>query len=182
MHTVQSYLGDLEQFVGATWEEDVRLPVAWDHVDRYMARRFLVDCQKKGMKPSTTRRKCSSLRSFFKFLVRESVVSVNPFSGLALPKRTAPLPTFLSREDVVKLLEAPLFGWESGKEQPKERSLASVYFLHRDSAILEVLYSTGIRISELVGLKEEQVDLLSEVVKVPEKEKRNAFVPWAHLR
>lgn len=172
-HTVAAYLLDLGQFVKAVWGADVHPPFAWEGADRFAARRFLVDSQKGGSEATTTSRKLSSLRSFYRFLEREERVAVNPFGGLKGPKKARKLPQFLSVDEIGRLLEAPLKVWAAA-EPPKsarERTLAE-YIARRDAAILEVLYSTGARVSEISGLQEPSVDMISGVVQVRGKGKK----------
>ena len=78
VHTLSSYLIDLHQFVGALWGPDALPPFDWGGVDRFAVRRFLADSQKNGSEASTTARKLSSLRSFYRFLEREEVVASTP--------------------------------------------------------------------------------------------------------
>ncbi|HRZ67399.1 MAG TPA: tyrosine recombinase XerC, partial [Candidatus Omnitrophota bacterium] len=107
-------------------------------------------------------RKIASIRSFFKFLFREGIIKNNPASSLSTPKRDKHLPKFLDEKEIVLLLESP------GKED--EAGL-------RDGAILETLYSTGIRVSELVGLNIDTVDQIGGVIKVYGKGKKERIVP-----
>lgn len=172
-HTVAGYLMDLAQFARFTWGGDALPPFAWSAVDRFAARHFLVDSQKKGAEATTTSRKLSSLRAFYKFLEREGLVPTNPFNGLKAPKRARKLPQFLSVNEVTRLLAMPAKGWDEG-EPPRgarERRMAE-YIARRDEAILEALYSTGGRVSEVAGLQEGSADLLSGVVVVRGKGKK----------
>ena len=101
------------------------------------------------------------------------MVMLNPFSGLKAPKRAKKLPNFLSRDEINRLLDMPMKLWTEVKKprQERERKLVE-YCAFRDQAILEVLYSTGGRITEIVGLLEPQVDSLSGVVQVRGKGKK----------
>ncbi len=166
-HTLSNYLLDIAQFARFTWTADASAPYAWGSVDRFQARAFLVDSQKRGREASTTSRKLSSLRTFFKFMEREEMIQSSPFAGLKAPKRARKLPHFLSVEEVNRLLSAPARLWEEGPrpEGARERAMAE-YAARRDSAILETLYSTGGRVSEVAGLSEPAVDTLSGVVRV----------------
>jgi integrase/recombinase XerC len=142
-------------------------------VDRFAARRFLVESQKNGQAATTTSRKLSSLRAFYKFLEREGLLPANPFTGLKAPKRARTLPHFLSVGEVTRLLEMPAKLWAEG-ERPngaRERRMAE-YIARRDTAILETLYSTGGRVSEVAGLQQHAVDMLSGVVVVRGKGKK----------
>lgn len=175
-HTITNYLLDIAQFAKGTWPE-ARVPFSWKRADRYAARRFLAGFQKAGMSPSTTARKVSSLRSFYKFLAREEYAEVNPFSGLLVPKRIKRLPNILSITEVNRLLQAPARMAEASKGKPRDRAW-SEYARWRDEAMLELLYSTGMRISELAGLVDDQIDFLSGVVKVRGKGKKERLCPF----
>lgn len=172
-HTISNYLLDLAQFARFTWTVDAIAPFAWGEVDKFRARAFLVDSQKRGSEATTTSRKLSTLRSFFKFMEREEMVSANPFMGLKAPKRARKLPNFLSVDEINRLLAAPMKNW--GEREPikgdRERRMAE-YAAKRDAAILEVLYSTGGRVSEVGGLTEQAVDMLTGVVQVRGKGKK----------
>ena len=172
-HTVKNYLMDIQQFIGLIWEEDATPPYRWKEADRFAARKFLVFFQKLEMAPTTTGRKLSALRSFYKFMVREDYVLDNPFVGLHLPKKGSYLPAVLSVNEVTQLLEAPYQMVESNKPT----SIFQEYMPVRDTAILEVLYSTGMRVGELVSLKERQVDILSGIVSVLGKGRKERLCP-----
>lgn len=172
-HTLANYLMDIRQFVLQQWGEAGRPPFPWNAVDRFAGRRFLAGFQKSGCTPATARRKLSSMRSFFRFLLREEVVKNNPFAGLALPRRIRKLPTVLSVEEVGRLLAAPL-------KEPSEaegRTPFSRCAQLRDAAILELIYSTGMRLSEATSLSEEHVDLLSGLIRVRGKGKKERMCP-----
>jgi len=172
-HTISNYLMDIRQFVELTWGEEAKPPYRWIEADRFAARKFVVFFQKLEMAPTTTGRKLSALRSFYKFLVREEYVPDNPFVGLPLPKKGHYLPTVLSVKEVTQLLEAP----HQMAAAKKPTTIFQEYMPVRDTAILEVLYSTGMRIGELVGMKESQVDILSGIVSVLGKGKKERLCP-----
>lgn len=172
-HTLDSYLIDLSQFVERIWGGERTPPYPWSDADRFAARRFLMELQKTGLAPSSTGRKLSGLRSFYKYLLREGQVRVNPFTGLLLPRKGKRLPKVLSVAEVDRLLKAPA---EVGKAEkaathPVQRQFQQ-YATRRDEAIIEVLYSTGMRVSELTSMKEHDLDLLSGTVKVAGKGKK----------
>lgn len=166
-HTISGYLGDILQFVTATWGRDAYPPFLWEQPDRFAARRFLVSFQKQGASATTTARKLSSVRTLYRFLEREEKVQANPFDGLKAPKRGRSLPKVLSVQEVGRLLDSPhaIMKRASLPENPTQRRLAEYGFL-RDVAILEVLYSTGGRVSEIVGLTDRDVDTLGGVAHV----------------
>ena len=171
-HTIDAYRRDLLQFAAFLWPDQPG-PYAWDKVKRPDARSFLVEVQTNGAMPATTGRKLSSLRSFYKFLMREGRVEANPFAGLPRPRQQKKLPQLLSLQEMERLLETPgrmLAGQGSPSEFDRYRAV-------RDTAILEVLYSTGIRLSELTGLTEERVDVIGGVVRVLGKGKKERLCP-----
>ncbi|MBU0679522.1 MAG: tyrosine recombinase [Verrucomicrobia bacterium] len=177
-HTISSYLLDIRQFALHIWGDDAKPPFRWAEADRFAGRKFLVYFQKLGSSPATTGRKLSSLRTFYKFLVREEYVRINPFRGLLLPKKAKRLPTILSIAEVTRLLEAPrMMAGEMKKEKDAAKRAWQTHALSRDVALLEVLYSTGMRVSELTGLRDSDIDLLSGVVKVRGKGKKERLCP-----
>jgi len=155
-HTLLNYRVDLDEFfkfLGTTPVENVEYPDL---------RRFLAQLKGRNLKPRSVSRKLSSLRSFFKFLQREKAIKSNPAQLLVTPKLDKPLPHFMSEEETVQLIESP----KSGKANSP-----------RDRAIFEILYSTGIRVSELVGLNVEDVDFIGNIIKVMGKGKKERMVP-----
>ncbi len=177
VHTVGNYLVDIRQFCEIVWGAEAQPPYRWSEADRFAARKFLVFFQKLEMAPTTTARKLSALRSFYKFLLREEYVEQNPFGGLNLPKKGSYLPQVLSVHEVGRLLDAPVrYAGKHPPENPKMR-LWQEYMVARDEAILEMLYSTGMRINELVKLPETSIDLLSGVARVRGKGKKERLCP-----
>ena len=176
-HTVSNYLIDIRQYCEIIWGEDARPPYNWREADRFSARKFLVFFQKLELAPTTTGRKLSALRSFYKFLMREEYVDLNPFSGLNLPKKGSYLPQILSVSEIGKLLDAPAKYAETQETKNPKIRLWREYMVARDAAILELLYSTGMRINELATLPEERVDLLSGVARVRGKGKKERLCP-----
>ena len=175
-HTVVNYQRDILQFAAFTWP-DMRPPYPWTQIDRFSGRAFLAGIRKNGCSAATARRKLSSLRSFYKFMVREELAELNPFSGLQLPKLDKRLPGVLSVQEVERLLGAPKTGWSVQTEGVGTDRLFDQYAVLRDTAILEVLYSTGMRLNELAKLDEREMDLLSGVVKVRGKGKKERLCP-----
>ncbi len=155
-HTCVNYRIDLEDFIRFLEKTPVEATAYSD------LRRFLAQLKARHLKPRTLARKLSSLRSFFKFLQREKIIQTNPAKLMVTPKLDKPLPHFLSEEEAIQIIEAP----QSSK-------IASM----RDRAIFETLYSTGIRVSELVGLNIEDVDFIGNIIKVMGKGKKERMVP-----
>lgn len=155
-HTIQNYRSDLEYFL--TFID--KTPVV--KVDYQLLRKYLAHLRGQQLKPRSLARKLSTLRSFYKYLFREGVIDESPAALLMSPKLDKTLPKFLSEDEMVALIEAPDLKTLLGK---------------RDRAILETLYSTGIRVSELVGLNMSDVDLIGNVAKVRGKGKKERLVP-----
>ena len=115
-----------------------------------------------GSRPRSTARQLSSFRRFFRFMVREGLITVDPTAQIAMPKIGRSLPKSLSEAEVDALLEAPLVTDPLG---------------HRDRTMLEVLYATGLRVSELVSLKHNQVNVNQGVMRVVGKGNRERLIP-----
>ena len=177
-HTVTGYVQDIGQFIATAWAA-ASAPYAWERADRFTARRFLVAFQKAGMQPATTARKLASLRSFYRFMQREERVTQNPFAGLRPPRRPQRLPDVLSVAEVERLLAAPQSVWQADQERAGRDGAGSTreYAALRDTAVMELLYSTGARVGEAAALREQDVDLLSGVVKVRGKGKKERLCP-----
>lgn len=176
VHTLDNYLMDIRQFAELFWPER-KPPLPWREADRFYGRRFLVHFQKMECAPTTTSRKCSSLRSFFKYLLREEQVSSNPFAGLTMPRREHRLPDVMSVAEVDRLLAAPAqWAAEQKSSNPRDKQWQA-FSAARDAALLELLYSTGMRIQESASLREDKLDLLSGCVTVRGKGKKERLCP-----
>ena len=152
-HTVSGYVQDIGQFAAFAWPaESAKPPFDWSSLGREQARAFLVAYHRGGWSPTTTRRKLSSVRAFYRYLGREEVVARNPFAGLRGPRLGHRLPTVLSVQEVEVLLASPLTALEAKRAQRGQVSQKDAYAACRDTAVFEVLYSTGCRISEIAAL------------------------------
>ena len=132
-------------------------------------REYLYECMKLEMARSTIRLHFSALRSFFKFLTRRRGLKLNPLSDIQLPKANRTLPLVLTLKQVEQLLSLPF-----SVKQPKQ---APLWASARDAAILEVFYSTGIRLSELADLKFDDFDFFNETIKVKGKGSKERLLP-----
>jgi len=177
-HTVLNYAGDIRQFAVEIWGQDAKPPLPWSRVDKFAARRFLVGFQKHGRDPATSGRKVSSLRAFFRFLQREEYVASNPFAGVISPKRGRKLPVTVSQGQMNALLSAPLAKLgRSGEHAGEETDKLAEYAAFRDAAMLEVLYSSGMRVSELVSVRDRDIDMISGLIKVKGKGDKERLCP-----
>jgi len=161
-HTRQAYLRDLEEFRSFLERQGRIGREAVGQVDNILLRRFLAELHKRNQRTSIAR-KLSSLRVFFRFLQREGLLDSNPAEGLATPKLNRYLPKTLSVDEAHTLME---------------RGHGSDLLALRDLAILELLYSAGLRVSELTGLNIGAVDLREGLVRVLGKGSKERIVPF----
>lgn len=165
-HTIRSYASDLEQFRNflcsfGVKQEGEKGDVAVEKIDHLAIRAFLSHLY-RGNKKSSLARKLASQRSFFRYLVNEGVLKQSPAEIVATPKLEKSLPSFLPVDEVFALVEAP---------DP------STLWGARDRAILETLYSCGIRVSELVGLSDGDIDFHLGILRVYGKGGKERVVP-----
>ena len=154
-HTVRAYRKDLEEFSAYA---DAK-PETMDLID---IRSFIAGQINKGLSKITVSRRLSSIRSFFKYLHREGYITANPAKLVSNPKIPKMLPRYLSVDDVFSLIESP----------------EGIGFVPvRDSAILELLYSSGLRVSELSGLNVDDLNIRESLVKIKGKGKKERIVP-----
>ncbi len=154
-HTLTSYTHDLKEFYA--FLDRRRL----DEIDIHFLRKFLVLLKEKKLSKRTVARRVAALRTFFRFLVREGHLKKNPLTALKTPKLEKKLPMVLDETDVNRLLDAPdddVIG-------------------RRDKAILETLYSTGMRVSEVVQLDAEGIDFIGGVCRVIGKGSKERLCP-----
>ena len=138
-------------------------------VDRLAIRKYMSFLHRKNKKSSIAR-KISTLRSFFKYLIREQVISSNPAKSVSTPKVEKTLPTTLTVDEAFRLMESPQSLPEKPSDVSKENRL-------RDRAILELLYSSGLRVSELVGLNLNHLNSDLGIARVMGKGRKERIVP-----
>jgi len=158
-HTLTNYKVDLRDFSKFCGTIDL------GKIDYLLLRKYLAVLKEKNLGNRSVGRHLSALRSFFRFLARESIIKANPILMLSSPKLDKHLPSFMTEEEVNKLIESAF-----AKDDNDEFGL-------RDRAVLETFYSSGLRISELVGLSIDDVDFISGVVKAFGKGKKERVVP-----
>lgn len=176
-NTCRAYARDLEDFLSFfnnnralcitcdDGDESIESAPVLNHLERTSAliiRSYLGQLHKRKIKKSSVARKLSSIRSFFKFLERHGVVTQNPASAVLTPRQEKPIPNYLTVDDVFRLLDSI-----------KIDSLAGL----RNRAILETMYSTGIRVSELVGLNIPDIDFSGKTIRVLGKGNTERVVP-----
>lgn len=165
-HTLKAYrrdLGELLQFLagyygGGEW--------SWQGIDRLALRGFLAHLHRRKLSKRSVSRALSAVRSFYAYMNRNEIVDANPARGLSSPKLERYLPAYLDRTQIDLL-------FQSASLRAQEGRFTDV----RNLAILELFYSTGIRLSELRGINRSDLDLLSQQVKVRGKGKKERIIP-----
>lgn len=160
-HTVRNYLSDLNQFFTFLATQKVG-PVKAEEVDSKTVREYLSFLYSQKLKKASMGRKLAAIRTYFYFLQKEGEVKLNPAKSVATPKLEQTLPKVLSMEEAVHLVQ-----------MPEDDTLSGL----RDQAILETLYSTGIRVEELVGLNLDDLHPRDRLIKVRGKGKKERIVP-----
>ncbi len=158
-HTISNYGRDLGRFREFLETRNIAL----NAVDHILIRDFLTTLYKSKLGKSSVSRTLACLRTFFKFLVREQYQSHNPAELVSSPRLPKNLPTYLSEAEVGVIMEAP-----------QEATLKNL----RNRAILELLYASGLRVSELVRLSDQDVDLAGQLVRVFGKGRKERIVPF----
>src|SRR5918992_3578999 len=164
-HTVRAYESDLSQFLLFLAQQTgrKRADLVADDFSQINIRAFLGDRHKKGNARSSAARKLAALRTFARYLRREGILEGDPAALVGTPKREQRLPAHLGEAEVSTLLEMPDVADPLGR---------------RDRAILELFYASGLRLSELVGLDVEDVNLNGRVIRVLGKGQKERLVPF----
>jgi integrase/recombinase XerC len=164
-HTVRAYDSDLSQFLTflAASAGRRRAELTLDDLDPQNIRAFLGDLHRRGNSRSSVARKLAAIRSFGRYLRREGLVEGDPAALVGTPKREVRLPAHLAEGEMTRLLEVP------DVSQPLGR---------RDRAILELFYASGLRLSELVGLDLEDLNLNGRMVRVLGKGRKERIIPF----
>lgn len=161
-HTVCSYGLDLSKFEEYLKGVDEDLDLI--HVDADLVRGWVVSLMEQGYTSTSVNRKLSSLRSFYRYLLRKNMIPVDPMLKVIGPKKKKPLPVFVKEAEMDRLLDDADFG--------------DGFLGVRDRMILEVFYETGVRRSELIGLNDADVDFSSCVIKVTGKRNKQRLIPF----
>src|SRR6266513_2895856 len=174
-YTLRNYRQTLIEF--HRWQrEEHQQPPAWDKLQRDDFRSYLRFLGRHHLSRAAVQLRFSALRTFYKFLIRDGVVANSPIKSLALPKTAKRLPKFLTPEQMLELLAAPLKVLASPGSKSAGRPV-SESACWRDVAILETIYSCGLRISELCGLLAGDIDWNEQLVRVRGKGRKERLVP-----
>lgn len=161
-HTIAAYRSDLEQF--AEWAARSKV-ASLDKIDRTLVRRFVAFLGQRHLARRSIARKVSALRSLLRWAVDRDLVPSNAAADVTVPKLDRPLPRVLKKDEAVRLVELP----------PDDEPVGL-----RDRAILEILYGSGLRVSELCGLDIDDLDLRGGMVLVTGKGRKQRRVPLSH--
>ena len=166
-HTVISYYNDLSQFALFLEEMEASDGESFeiDRIDADIVRRWMMSLMKQSLSPASVNRKLSSLQSFYKYLIRQGVVQKHPLKLVSGPKKSKSLPDFIKEKDINDILDGDIS--------------CSDYESVRNRLIIEMLYETGIRCAELVGIKDADVDMDAMLLKVTGKRNKQRLVPFA---
>jgi integrase/recombinase XerC len=175
VYTQRNYRQALQEFF--RWHQQERQqPPAWETLQRDDFRGYLRFLGRQHLSQAAIQLRFSALRTFYRFLIRHGEVEVSPIKNLALPKPGRRLPKYLTRRQMVELLGAPLKLLHSHRRPGAGRPISTGVCL-RDVAVLETIYSCGLRVSELCGLRAEDIDRSEQLVRVRGKGKKERLVP-----
>jgi len=163
-HTLLAYQGDLAQFNDFVLEHYPDETIA--HADYGIIRSWIINLVENNLEAPSVNRKIACLRTYYKFLLRQEIIQKDPMLKIRVLKAKKKLPSFVKEGDIVNLLD----------NVPFEPSLNGL----RERLILELFYATGIRLSELINLKESQIDLRNLTIKVKGKRNKERVIPFAH--
>lgn len=163
-HTEISYLNDLTQFEGFITSETGEFNLS--DIDSDLIRIWISQMVEEGIKPRSVNRKLSAVKSFFKYLKKQQVVTHNPAEIVSGPKVSKRLPNFVNDNDMEKILD-------DDTEYPDN------FEGYRDRFIIELLYVTGMRRAELIGLKDSDVDTQSKTLRVTGKRNKQRLIPFS---
>jgi integrase/recombinase XerC len=174
-HTIRGYQNDLEQFLKFLTPPGTAMPPVQD-VNHLMIREFVSYLHDLKLEKSSIARKLAALRSFFKFAVREGLVVRNPARMVSTPKLARRIPAVLSAEDLNAFLDSIVAG--PSRRGPGSAHDDSRLMVRRDRAILELLYASGLRVSELTGLNLGDMDRKELMLRVRGKGNKERIIPY----
>ena len=161
-HTIIAYTNDLDQFIRFGIELDGAFCA--EEANYHLVRQWIISMMDEGVCSRSVNRKISTLKSFYKFLMREGTIGINPMEKVSLPKIGKKLPVFVQEKEMNRLLDGRFF--------------TDDFVGKRDKAVVSLFYGTGIRLSELVGIRFSDLDLVEKMVKVTGKRNKERLVPF----
>jgi integrase/recombinase XerC len=163
-HTINAYRSDLDQF--SLYLSDQYKLEDINKVDHQVIRSWIVSLMENGHTSRTVNRKITTLKTYFKYLIKEGLILENPMSRVISPKTSQRLPAFVEQESMDNLFNNVDFG--------------EGYPAARNRMIMELFYATGMRLSELIGLKENDIDFIKNVLKVTGKRNKQRIIPFGN--
>lgn len=163
--TIGEYQDDLKAF--ESYYKALDKELIWETIDADVIREWMVCMMRRGNKPASVQRRLSAIRSFYRFLLKRGIVKKDPAHNILAPKRERALPAFVREKDMDTLIDSPEM-WSDSFEG------------RRDRLIILMFYNTGIRLSELLGLNEEDVSAVRQTVKVTGKGNKQRIVPFGN--
>lgn len=160
--TIAEYENDLKAF--ESFYKDLNQTLTWETIDSDVVRDWMVSMMDTGYKPSTVNRRLSAVRSFYKYSLKRGWLKVSPVKNIKGPKREKLLPMFLKESEIDNLLDGHFFSDD--------------FLGRRDRVIINMFYVTGIRLSELTGLNDSDVDMGSKQLKVLGKRNKQRLIPF----
>jgi len=176
IYTQRNYRQALGEFT-RWYLDERRASPAWEKLLRDDFRGYLRFLGRNNLSRAATALRFSALRTFYKFLIRHGVAESSPIKNLSLPKMEKRLPKFLTKQQMEDLLVAPVKLLETHRQKKGAGRPVSTAAALRDVAVLETIYSCGLRISELCGLRAEDIDWSEQIVRVRGKGKKERLVP-----
>jgi integrase/recombinase XerC len=177
-HTLRSYETDLDQFISFLTPPGVETPSLQD-ITHLLIREFVAHLHDHNLEKSSIARKLAAIRSFFKFAVREGLVQRNPARMVATPKLPKRIPPVLSAEDLNAFLDGVVAKPAAASRRNRVgRKDIDLLLVKRDRAILEMLYASGLRVSELTGLNLADMDRKEQMLRVRGKGSKERIVPF----
>ncbi len=161
-NTVQSYRIDLDQFI--RYCRSVHKILNLDEVDVKVVRGWVVQLMEEGLAPRSVNRKLTTLKTFYQFLIREGVITKNPMNSILTLKQKTKLPEFVEQEHMDQLLDQ----YDFGEDYPGIRN----------RLLIEILYATGIRREELIGMRDQNIDIDGMTIKVLGKRNKERMIPF----
>ena len=174
VYTQRNYRQALTEFY--SWHaKDRESPPSWVRLKRYDFRSYLRVLGRRNLSKSAIQLRFSAFRTFYKFLIRRGETDASPIKDISLPKQAKRLPKFLTVDQMLDLLKAPLKDLDA--QMKGERKIEDVSPWLRDVAILETIYSCGLRVSELCGLLTDDINWSEQLLNVRGKGKKERLVP-----
>jgi integrase/recombinase XerC len=176
VYTQRNYKQALTEF--SSWHlEERKSPPVWDKLQRDDFRSFVRFLGRNNLSRAATQLRFSALRTFYKFLIRHGGATASPIKNLSLPRLEKRLPKFLTKQQMEALIIAPVQLLETQKKKKSAGRPVSASICYRDVAVLETIYSCGLRVSELCGLRADDIDWSEQIVRVRGKGKKERLVP-----